>query len=297
MNHGLIPYIGGKHRIAPQLAVILKATGMDCLVDVFGGSAAVTLNANFAKRVYNDADGDLVNLFRVISNETTKVALFRKLKALPSCRRIFEDDYAGYLRNGFTFAYIADPVERARATFYRHQAAFGGKTRSGGFTCSTGDRGKLKEAHRYRNALQRMVRMQQFWRDTVIENLHYSEAIAMYGRRQGVVLFCDPPYVETENLYSHQFKRADHVFLAQQLTECVAPAVCTYYDHPLVRSLYPEGDWTWHPIESTKNMQRFKGTVRCDSHWKGTVRKVTEWVLIKKVKHGVKYPVDVNSQT
>jgi hypothetical protein len=44
--------------------------------------------------------------------------------------------------------------------------------------------------------------------------------------------------------------------------------------------------WTWTPIESTKNMQRFKGGVRVDAHWKGTVRKVTEWVLVKKANAG-----------
>ena len=280
----LIPYIGGKHRIASQLAVFLRATGAQTVVDVFGGSGAVLLNSGFQKRIYNDADGDLVNLFRVLANDAQRAALLRRLRQLPMSRRIFDDDYRGYLQNGFSFAYLADPVERARATFYRHHLSFGGKTRSGGFTCSTGDRGKLKEAYRYRNALRRIVEMAQFWRETVIENLHYSEAISIYGRRPGVVLFCDPPYVETENLYSHRFSRADHTFLANQLSDCVAPAVCTYYDHPLIRSLYPADRWTWTGIESTKNMQRFKGSTRCDAHWKGTVAKVTEWVLVRNAR-------------
>jgi DNA adenine methylase len=279
----LIPYIGGKHRIAAQLAVFLHATGAETIVDVFGGSGAVVMNCGFRKRIYNDADGDLVNMFRVLANDVQRASLLRRLRQLPMARQIFEDDYRGYLRNGFSFAYLADPVERARATFYRQHCSFGGKTRSGGFTCSTGDRGKLKEAYRYRNALRRMVELATFWRETVIENLHYSEAITMYGRRPGVVLFCDPPYVETENIYSHRFTRADHTFLAHQLAEAVAPCVCTYYDHPLIRSLYPEDRWSWTGIESTKNMQRFKGGVRSDAHWKGTVGKVTEWVLTRKV--------------
>ena len=278
----LIPYIGGKHRIASQIAVFLRATGADVCVDVFGGSGAVLLNSGFQKRIYNDGDGDLVNLFRVIANHAQRSELLRRLRWLPPARRIFEDDYAAYRRNGFTSAYITDPVERARVTFYRHHMAFGGKTRSGGWTCSTGDRGRLKEAYRYRNALRRIVEMTQFWRETAIENLHYSELISKYGRRPGVVLFCDPPYVGTETIYAHPFTKADHTFLAQQLTDCQAPSVCTYYDDPLVRSLYPPDLWTWTPIESTKNMQRFKGGVRHDSHWKGTVSKVTEWVIVRK---------------
>lgn len=278
----LIPYIGGKHRIAAKIAVFLRATGADTLVDVFGGSGAILLNAGFQKRVYNDADGDLVNLFRVLASDAQRRELLKKLRWLPASRRIFEDDSAGYLRNGFSFAYLVDQIDRARATFYRHHFSFGGKMRNGGFTCSSGDCGKLKETFRYQNALRRIVEMAKFWRETMIENLHYADCISMYGRRPGVVLFCDPPYVGTENLYSHRFKRVDHIFLAHQLAGSSAPAVCTYYDDPLVRSLYPDDQWIWTPIESTKNMQRFKGTTRYDTHWKGTVQKVTEWVLIKK---------------
>ena len=278
----LIPYIGGKHRIAATIAKHLRSSGCDTLVDVFGGSAAVTLNAGFTKRIYNDADGDLVNLFRVIADTASRVQLLKRLRWLPPSRRVFEDDYREYLSHGFSFAHVADPVERARKTFYRHQLAFGGKFRSGGFTCSTGDRGHLKEAFRYRNALRRLIRLADFFRATVLENLNYSDVISTYGRRPGVVLFCDPPYLGTENLYSHRFAKADHIFLAQQLTTCAAPSVVTYYDDPVIRSLYPSERWTWTACESTKNMQRFRGTIRCDAHWKGTVAKVTEWIISRK---------------
>jgi hypothetical protein len=46
-------------------------------------------------------------------------------------RRIFDDDYRGYLQNGFSFAYLADPVERAMATFNPNNVSFGGNTRTG----------------------------------------------------------------------------------------------------------------------------------------------------------------------
>ncbi|MBM4165242.1 MAG: DNA adenine methylase, partial [Lentisphaerae bacterium] len=76
----LIPYIGGKHRISGVVAGHLRASGCDTLVDVFGGSAAVTLNAGFTKRIYNDADGDLVNLFRVIADPATRAPLLHRLR-------------------------------------------------------------------------------------------------------------------------------------------------------------------------------------------------------------------------
>jgi DNA adenine methylase len=254
----------------------------DLLVDVFGGSGAVTMNAGFQKRIYNDADGDMVNLFRVLSDGSMRMALLKMLRWQPPSRRIFEEDYNRYLRSGFSFGNVSDPIERARATFYRQHFAYGGKARSGGFVTSTGDRGKLKEAYRYARVLRKLAEHGRFWRETVLENQHYADCISIYGQRPNVVLFCDPPYVGTENLYSHRFGKADHIFLAEQLATCRAPAVVTYYDEPIIRQLYHQGTWAWHPIESTKNMQRFVGARRVDSHWKGQVAKVTEWVLTRK---------------
>jgi DNA adenine methylase len=197
-----IPYIGGKHRIAKRLAVYLQATGADTLVDVFGGSGAIIMNAGFKKRVYNEVDGDLVNLFRVIADRTARVMLLQKLRWRPPSRRIYEEDSEKYIRNRFSFSYLEDRVERAAATFYRHQFAFGGKVRSGGLSVSTTDRGEIKEIMRYRNMLRKVVVIGEFFRNTFIEELDFTKCVEIYGKKPNVVLFVDPPYVGTEWYYS-----------------------------------------------------------------------------------------------
>lgn len=251
----LMPYIGGKTRLAREIAKRLHASGADTLVDVFGGSGAVLLNAGFKKRVYNDCSGDLVTLFRVLADQRHRVQLFRQLRWLPPSRRVFGEDHRVFLRGGFSFQALTDPVERARATFYRQLFVWGGKTRSGGFSVSTGDRHGVKEVVRYRNALRRLSDVGKFFRDTVIENLDYQEAIKAYGERENVVLFADPPYVGTENYYAHSFSSMDHMFLAHLLGNCRSQVVCTYYDSPTVRELYPETRWTWESVVVTKNCQ------------------------------------------
>lgn len=255
MNHGLIPYIGGKHRLAHRLVDRCVATGAGTFVDVFGGSGAVLLAAagKFKKLIYNDVDGDLVNLFRVVSNPAQRVQLFKLLRWLPPSRRIFDDDYQRYLAGGRSFCWVADPVERARCTFYRHAFAFGGKVRSGGFAVSSGNPERIKEVQRYRNMLQKLARVGDLFRRSVIENLHYSDIIRTHGRRADTVLFIDPPYFGTEDCYSRTFGAGDHSFLAHQLATCNAQAVCTYYDAPVIRSLYPSDRWDWESIAATKN--------------------------------------------
>ncbi|MFA6063931.1 MAG: DNA adenine methylase [Gallionella sp.] len=268
----LMPYIGGKHRMAREIALRLHATGADTLIDVFGGSAAVLLNAGFQKRIYNDASADLVNMFRVLADKQLLNDLLFKLHWTPCSRRIFQDDYSVYLRGGLSFRLITDPIERARATLYRHLFSWGGKARSGGFSVSTGDRCAIKEVGRYQRVLTKLDEIGAYFRGTCIENLDYQAAITMYGQKRNHVLFCDPPYIGTENYYAETFKEADHVFLSEQLNQIPAAVVLTYYDVPLVHELYPESLWQYETVCVTKNCQLKQGNKK----------KLAELILTRK---------------
>jgi DNA adenine methylase len=256
MGYCFLRYIGSKNRMAGEIAKRLQGTGRDMLVDIFGGSAAVTLNAGFEKRIYNDIDGDLVNLFRVLSDDNQRRQLFKKLRWLPPSREIFENDGRKYFMGGFSFVSIKDPVDRARATFYRQSFAFGGKWRSGGFTVGSNDRRFIKEIGKYQANMRLLCRAGDFFRNTVIENLHYRELIKIYGGRTGVVFFADPPYPDIQNYYSSTMSEQDHVFLSWQLLETPAPVVATFYDTPKIRELYPEKNWKYEVFENIKNSSR-----------------------------------------
>ncbi len=249
----MIHYIGGKFRMVPHIAELLKATGRTLLVDVFGGSGAVVMNAGFRKRVYNDLDGDLVAMFRVVADREQRRELLHRAKHTPPSRQIFDEYRAIYRRGGFSFRAITDPVDRALATFYLGSFSFGGKLRSGGFQISPSDREPIKEVSRWHNRVKDLSKLGKFWMGTVIENLHYQEIIRIYGKKAQSVLYCDPPYVGTEKHYSVNFSDADHVFLAHQLSDIPAPVVVSYYDVPLVRELYPEPTWKIHECSATKN--------------------------------------------
>lgn len=266
-------YIGSKHRIAPTIAKHLQGAGATTLVDVFGGSGAVTMNAGFRKRIYNDIDGDLVNLFRVISDPVDRVKLLKRCRWLPPARQIYEDDYKIYLSGGFSFATMKDKIDRARATFYRSNFSFGGKIRNGGFQVSYAGKDLIKEVSRYRNLLRRFVAIGTFWQGTIIENRHYSDIIRNYGRNSNAVLYFDPPYDGTEKYYSCNFVASDHVFLAQQITDSPAPAVGSYYDTPIIRDLYPENKWTWHRVKQLTNS---------NSNITLTKKVVDELILVKR---------------
>jgi DNA adenine methylase len=242
--------------MAPHISKLLHASERTLLVDVFGGSGVVVMNAGFRKRVYNDLDGDLVNMFEVISCRYQRRALLGRAKYTPISRKVFDNYRTIYKKGGLSFRLIEDPVERALAIFYLGSFSFGGKIRSGGFQISGSDRDPIKEVSRWHNRVKAFAKLGEFWMHTVIENKHYQDMIRIYGKKRESVLYCDPPYDGTENYYSVEFTKADHTFLAHQLSECSSPAVVSYYDTPLIRSLYKEDIWTYHKFDATKNTAR-----------------------------------------
>jgi DNA adenine methylase len=259
-----MPYIGGKHRLSKEIAMRLHAPGVDTLVEVFGGSAAVMLNAGFNKRVYNDSDQNIVNVFRTIADTGKCRELLRKLHCMPPSRAIFEDCH--HLEK-------CDDLERAARVLYRQLFAFGGKGTDGGFSVSVGDRWGIKEVARYQSLLVRLESFAEFFSKTLLECLDYQELIRCYGVKRNVVLFCDPPYVGTERYYRmDSFGQWHHWNLAQMLNNVSAHVVLTYYDVPMLRSLYPAASWTWEVVSATKNCQFSSGNKQ----------KVDEYIISKK---------------
>ena len=253
MNKNFIPYIGGKYNLVGQISKRLHATGKKCLVDVFGGSGAVTLHSGFKKRIYNDINGDIVNLFRTMADEKRRMLLLKQLKWTPPSREIYESDRQIHKDGDHSFKWVSCSISRARMTLYRHIFCFGGKTRTGGFAVSTSDRKNIKEVIKYQNVLRALSEYGKFFSNTVIENLDYAELINMYGRKENIVLFVDPPYPGFDMYYSHNLSKHEQEQLARILIEVPAPVICTFYDHPLVRKLYSADLWKYEAVKGSKN--------------------------------------------
>ena len=256
MKKNFIPYIGGKYNLVGQISKRLHATGKKCLVDVFGGSGTVTFHSGFRKRIYNDINGDIVNLFRVMADVEGRKRLLKMLKWIPPSREIFESDLLIHKEGGHSFGLINCCVLRARMTLYRHIFCFGGKTRTGGFAVSTKDRKNIKEVCKYQNVLRSLSEYGKFFSNTVIENMDFVRLIELYGHKENIVLYVDPPYPGFAKYYSDNLDIYEHEQLAIMLIKIPAPVICTFYDQPIVRRLYPCDAWHYEVVTGNKNSKQ-----------------------------------------
>ncbi|MFG8489773.1 DNA adenine methylase, partial [Pseudomonas aeruginosa] len=96
----ILRYHGGKWKLAPW--IIQHLAPHHTYVEPFGGAASVLLRkARSYAEIYNDLDGDVVNLFRVARDHGEE--LRQALALTPFAREEFEASYVE----------TTDPLERA----------------------------------------------------------------------------------------------------------------------------------------------------------------------------------------
>lgn len=63
-------------------------------------------------------------------------------------------------------------------------------------------------------------------------------------------LYLDPPFPDAGDAYKHKFTESQQRRLAERLAAFErCRVVCRFYDHPLIREIYPTERWTWQRAE------------------------------------------------
>jgi DNA adenine methylase len=121
MIRPVLRYHGGKWMLAPWILEHFPPHRI--YTEAFGGAGSVLMRKPRAKlvEVYNDLDGEIVNLFRLLRDPETAGALKRLLTATPFARVEFEESYRAH----------QDALEQARRTVVRSFMGFGSDSASG----------------------------------------------------------------------------------------------------------------------------------------------------------------------
>lgn len=237
LTRPLLRYHGGKWRLAPWIIQHLPAHRV--YVEPFGGGASVLLRKprSYAE-VYNDLDGEIVNLFTVARDAGERLA--------QAC------ELTPFSRVEFGCAYEAsdDPLEQARRTLIRAYMGFGSAGASGqptGFRANS-NRSGTTPAHDWMNYPDCLRQVMQRLRGVGIEN---RDATACMRQHDGpeTLHYVDPPYVHaTRNIrtrapaYRHEMSDDQHELLADTLRGLTGMVVVSGYRCELYDRLY--AGWT-----------------------------------------------------
>jgi len=235
------PWYGGKQKHLGWLLPLLPECHHYC--EPFGGAASVLLNrAPSPVETYNDLDGEVVNFFRVLREQTEE--LTRLVALTPYSREEFALACEGS-GNG------VNDLERARRFYVRAMQSFGASQTGGHWgtcistrnlhlsekvsqwICSIGGLGVVRA---------RLLRAQ-------IENRPALQVIRAYDSPD-TLFYCDPPYPLQSRTagegYRHEMTDDQHRELAVVLHGVEGRVAISSYPCDLMSELYAD----WHLFDA-----------------------------------------------
>jgi DNA adenine methylase len=232
----LLRWHGGKWRLAPWIIGHFSAHRV--YVEPFGGAASVLLRKERAySEVYNDLDGEVVNLMRVLQDPRRAARLVELLRLTPFARAEFELSYRP-TRNG---------VERARRLIIRSYMGFGSDGHNievrTGFRANS-NRSNTTPAHDWGNYPKTLSHTIERLEGVVVERRPALEVMRQHDA-QDALHYVDPPYLPATrseksrkgggkyHAYTHEMEAADHVELLTALCGLKGKVVLSGYPAPL----------------------------------------------------------------
>lgn len=235
MTNSPIPRVGGKRLLRKTICDSFPpAKKYDRYIEVFGGAAWVLLykDKHAQLEVYNDADGNLVNLMRCIKYHSGE--LQREIDGIYNSREMFFDAIEQLNCRGFT------DIQRAARYFIKIRLSFGSVGQQ--FGCNTKP---LQKSADYLSTVSERLK------SVVIEHKNYDNLIKVYDRPTAF-FYLDPPYYGTEDMYDVIFTKEDHLKLKQHLSNIKGLFLLSYNDDPFIRKLYK--DFNIEAVERNNNM-------------------------------------------
>lgn len=206
-------YYGAKQRLASS--IIKSLPPHNAWVEAFCGSAAITLAKEAAPiEVINDLDGQIINLFDQLRNNTEEL-----------CRAVALTPYA---RDEFNNARKSDPgdcspLEKARkflvATMMTVNATYGSSGCGFSYSQSYARSGKEARVNRWYNLPDRIMKVVERLRNVRVENRDARDLIKSFIDRPATLIYLDPPYF-TKRQHNYVIDANDKPFHEELLNIC-----------------------------------------------------------------------------
>jgi len=205
----IVRYHGGKWKLAPWILDHMPKHRV--YVEPYGGGASILLRKTRSyAEIYNDLDGEVVNLFRAARDHGYD--LRNRLRLTPFAREEFVLSYQP-----------ADcPIEAARRMVVRSFMGYGSNAVLGkpsGFRANSNRSGNTPAAD-WKNYGEAFTALVERLRGVVIENRDAQQVMAVHDSPE-TLHYVDPPYVKSTRDngkdYRHEMTDSDHLELAEFL--------------------------------------------------------------------------------
>lgn len=228
-NCGLFPFMGGKWFLVKSLVPLIPAHR--AYVEVFGGGAYLLLNKPPSKvEVYNDIDGELVNLFMVVRDHPSE--FIRHVASLPYSREVYERWQRAIKRREIG----GSKIERAARFYFLLRSSFFAHVEKGWrFVVKT------SEANRIYNSIGEIESIARRLQHVYIDHLDFRRCLKNWDR-EDTFFFLDPPYLDSTPYRRglRPFTLRDHMDLAAATRRLQGKWLLTYNDCPKIRELYSD---------------------------------------------------------
>lgn len=233
-------WYGGKFSHLDWLLPLLPECHHFC--EPFGGSAAVLLNRKPSMvETYNDIDGEVVNFFKVLRNQKSK--LVKVIGLTP------------FSREEFAIACDIDPklseLERARRFYVRARQVRTGLAQTASLgrwaNCKNTSRGGMSGViSRWLGGVDALPEIAERLLRVQIENRPAIDVIKLYDS-QCTLYYCDPPYIHRtrgdNKAYGYEMTDDEHRELASMLNNVNGKVAISNYECNLMDELYTSSRW------------------------------------------------------
>jgi len=219
----LINWVGGKRLLRKKIEPLIPSDIKSYLEPFGGGGWVLFYHDKWADlEVYNDLDGRLVNLFKIVKYHPN--ALKEELQYLLGSREMFMQ----FLKvEGIT------DIQRAVRFLFLITRSFGGRGESFGCTkVSCGGASKSQV-----NVLFKIDAIHRRLDKVLIENRDFEELIKQYDH-EDAFFYCDPPYSCGAGYFTTSTKAFEHERLRDILGKIQGRFLLSYDDSEKIRELY-----------------------------------------------------------
>jgi DNA adenine methylase len=258
-NAKILQMPGGDFHIADLLLPRLErlCPSRCTFVEVFGGSGYMSQTVSravFSNIIYNDINDMLTTLYRYVKEHPEQLATI--LALLPYSRSYYRI-VTSLIRTNKDFGSLVG----AALIFYAYNTSFHGKPGKG-FAYSVDP--TKNEAREFKTRVWAILKYAEAWKDVVIENLDFREAIKKYDSDR-TVFYLDPPYVgRAEDYYGTPFTADDLRDMAAMLTQIRGRFLLKldYKTYELVSDVLSRDRYSVEVVERTRHMKKVKGGQR-----------------------------------